>query len=208
MMNEELSKTKRKRRNLILEVAYKTFLEKGIIGTSMNDIADNCEITRRTIYNYFESKTELLQYLIIQIFDNMGSDFKMNYDNEKSAIENLEDFFYQSYSNFLKHKIDVLFVTEIKNYLSYRMKKEEYTANKFSFYFNGYLEDAKIIINKGIEEGSIREVDMDIDDLVEMLYQAALGYLSNISLESNSSKKDYLKKCNQFTSMVIYYLKA
>lgn len=207
-MNDGLSKTKRKRRNLILEEAFKTFLENGVTGTSMNDIADNCGITRRTIYNYFESKNQLLQFLIIQIFENMGSDFKTIYDEDKDALANLDKFLTLSYNNFLKHKIDVLFVTEIKNYLSYRMKKEEYKAENFSFFFNGYLEDAKMIINRGIKEGSIREVDMDIDELVEMLYQSTLGYLSNISLESSTSKKDYLKKCSRFSSMVIYYLKA
>ena len=132
-MNPKIKVSKQKYRTMryFIDATKEIAAVEGIDKLTIRNIADRAGYNSATIYNYFESKTELLQYLIVQIFDNMGSDFKMNYDNEKSAIENLEDFFYQSYSNFLKHKIDVLFVTEIKNYLSYRMKKEEYSPPEF-----------------------------------------------------------------------------
>lgn len=74
-MANELSKTRQRNKNLICSVANKTFREKGIANTSMNDIADNCEITRRTIYNYFENKTELLQFLIKDLYNKNGFGF-------------------------------------------------------------------------------------------------------------------------------------
>lgn len=206
-MAGSLSRTKQKNKNLICEIALKTFREKGIANTSMNDIADNCGITRRTIYNYFENKTQLLQSLISDLFEKITIDFKIDYDYDKKAIENFKDFINNINENFLDHRDDIIFVSEIKSYLSYRMSREEYIENKYNYFFDSnLLNDIKVILQRGVQDKSIRDIDIDINDMVEILYQASIGFLTNLSNISSRTMEEYFHKTDQFTKMLIYYL--
>lgn len=206
-MAGSLSRTKQKNKNLICEIALKTFREKGLANTSMNDIADNCGITRRTIYNYFENKTQLLQSLISDLFEKITIDFKIDYDYDKKAIENFKDFINNINENFLDHRDDIIFVSEIKSYLSYRMSREEYIENKYNYFFDSnLLNDIKVILQRGVQDKSIRDIDIDINDMVEILYQASIGFLTNLSNISSRTREEYFHKTDQFTKMLIYYL--
>jgi AcrR family transcriptional regulator len=53
-------KKKQKSRELIMETARILFLEKGYSNTSMQEIAENAEVGVGTLYNYFNSKAEIL----------------------------------------------------------------------------------------------------------------------------------------------------
>ena len=67
-MKEEVQKQlNTTRRNQILEAAAKVFAQKGFHPTTTKDIAKEAGIAEGTIYNYFESKTDLL----VGIFDLM-----------------------------------------------------------------------------------------------------------------------------------------
>ncbi len=61
---KELEKLQRKRE--ILNAAKACFLEKGYQNTTLDEIAQRAEFGKGTIYNYFESKEELLLGLIEQ----------------------------------------------------------------------------------------------------------------------------------------------
>lgn len=137
----------------------------------------------------------------------MALDFKTEYDNNKKAIENLNDFITNTNQKFLDYRDDIVFAAEIKNYLSYRMTKEEFNQNKYNFFFDtNYLDDIKEIIEIGLKDNSIRDININIEDMSEMLYQACVGYLTSVSNISSKSKEEFLEKSNQFSQMVIYYL--
>jgi len=44
----------------IIDAAYKLFLEKGFRSTTMDDICQSLGISKKTLYRFFSSKTELL----------------------------------------------------------------------------------------------------------------------------------------------------
>ena len=58
------SRVKEKKRALILDGAYQVFAQKGFFATSMQDIADHCQISRSSIYNYFQSTFEILDSIM------------------------------------------------------------------------------------------------------------------------------------------------
>src|ERR1700759_1710691 len=63
----ELTKTRLDRdarRELILDVAQEVFLEEGFAGASMSAIAARLGGSKGTLYNYFESKEELLEAFV------------------------------------------------------------------------------------------------------------------------------------------------
>ena len=52
------------RKKQILEAAMQVFLEKGFLGATTKEIADAADIAEGTIYNYFQSKEDLLLEMI------------------------------------------------------------------------------------------------------------------------------------------------
>lgn len=61
-----------KRKQHVIEMAYKLFIEKGFQATSIQDILDFSGISKGTFYNYFSSKNELLIALFKTLYQNIG----------------------------------------------------------------------------------------------------------------------------------------
>jgi TetR/AcrR family transcriptional regulator len=59
-------------REKIMEVAEALFVEKGFIGTSMHEIAEQAGVAKSLIYHHFESKQALWEALIRDYHDRSG----------------------------------------------------------------------------------------------------------------------------------------
>lgn len=66
-MNAVMSKTKK---NLI-EVVQQLFAKKGVVNTTMNEIAEAAKRGRRTLYTYFNSKEEVINAVIESELNNL-----------------------------------------------------------------------------------------------------------------------------------------
>lgn len=207
MEEKQLSRTKTKRKKLIVESAYRMFLECGISLTSMNDIADACDITRRTIYNYFESKTDLLNYLMVQITEEVDPDFHVNYDKDVSAIENMRNMLRINFESYYEHITDFLFITQVRIHLSYKLKKRADDEKSTSMH-KAFIDEIANIINAGYDDGTIQKQDMEVIEVAKMIYQSLYGYLSNITIGVNLEKDKYDRKCRNFETMIIGFLES
>jgi AcrR family transcriptional regulator len=80
------------KRTQILEGAARVFEQRGYHGTTLNDVAREVGCSKVTIYNYFESREDLLKAIIVQ-----GSRPTMDYlaaalQGEGSLIDRLKTF--------------------------------------------------------------------------------------------------------------------
>lgn len=66
MMDQQNQNTKE-----IIEAATELFLTKGFKSVTMDDLANEMGMSKKTIYSYFKTKTELVQATIAQIFCNI-----------------------------------------------------------------------------------------------------------------------------------------
>ena len=64
-MNKK-EKLKEFHRSNIIEVAKKLFIEKGVIQTSMDEIAKEADYSKSTLYAYFKSKDEIYSYIVYE----------------------------------------------------------------------------------------------------------------------------------------------
>jgi len=64
-MNKK-EKLKEFHRNNIIAVAKKLFIEKGVVQTTMDDIAKEGEYSKSTLYAYFKSKDEIYSYIVYE----------------------------------------------------------------------------------------------------------------------------------------------
>ncbi len=81
MKNEEI---RRRRREIIFNAAIQCFNEKGYHGTSMSEIADRADITKRGLYYHFKSKDALF----IELFHFRGRKY---FERINAYIDEIED---------------------------------------------------------------------------------------------------------------------
>ena len=87
------------KRNQIMDSALTLFAEKGFSATSINMIAKKTYISKGLIYNYFESKEELIRTILINGFN----EFLNVSDLNKDSVLTEEEFIY-----FINQTFDIL----------------------------------------------------------------------------------------------------
>ena len=110
--------------------ADELFMRYGIRSVSMDDIATHLGMSKKTIYQYFADKDELVDAVVEEDIRNMQKDCSFCNDVSRDAIDeifltmeqileqfrnmnpmvlyDLEKFHYASYQKFLRHKNDFL----------------------------------------------------------------------------------------------------
>lgn len=91
MINENISpkrEDKIDRKAKIMEVALKLFAEEGFHNTSIAKIAKTAGVSKGLMYNYFESKDELLHAILLETIDTIY----VHLDEDKDGIVTEKEF--------------------------------------------------------------------------------------------------------------------
>ena len=78
-------------REKILLTATDLFLSLGFKSVTMDDIANNIGISKKTIYQHFENKTKLVEAATFQLFDTICDGIDMICDASANPIQELYD---------------------------------------------------------------------------------------------------------------------
>jgi AcrR family transcriptional regulator len=70
---------KRERRRSILQAARETFFENGFHHTTVDSVAERAEVSKGTVYLYFESKEALLAHLLLEGLENLVTELDHAY---------------------------------------------------------------------------------------------------------------------------------
>ncbi len=70
----------------IIDSAFKLFMERGIKAVAMDAIASAVGISKRTLYEAFSSKEELLKYVASELFKKNSERVKKVLENDSSSI--------------------------------------------------------------------------------------------------------------------------
>ncbi|MFZ5628366.1 MAG: TetR/AcrR family transcriptional regulator [Spirochaetota bacterium] len=88
-----------KKRDAILNAAVAVFVEEGYDLASMDRIAERAEASKRTVYNYFESKELLLQAVLQKVNSECRATTRITYDPTASLESQLLAFVDQKLAN-------------------------------------------------------------------------------------------------------------
>lgn len=93
----ELPKSRKKRdtrqkRQTILEGAVKVFIESGYDVSSMDKIAEVAGVSKRTVYNHFQSKESLFQAVVDDFLKQRDQQKPIKYSKTRAIEEQLRDF--------------------------------------------------------------------------------------------------------------------
>jgi AcrR family transcriptional regulator len=136
-------------RNKIIKGATSLFIENGIKAVTMDDIASNLGISKRTIYENFVDKTDLLKVVLTyHIEEKQKSTF--NQTEGKSVVETLR-FLLQHIDKIADNYKDFRFVQELKKYYP-ELHKE---------IIDEYVKEGIEKLSKFIEQGQVEGIFLE-----------------------------------------------
>ena len=83
------------KRAAILEAAMAEFQAQGFRDTSMDRIAEHANVSKRTVYNHFESKEVLFRAIVSEMLDEQDDSITVAYDSNRSLEEQLLELVHQ-----------------------------------------------------------------------------------------------------------------
>lgn len=174
-------------RENIVSAASALFMEKGIVATSMDDIAKAAGYSKATLYVYFENKEEIIGILVLnsmkKLYDYISFALTQHESTEtryrficRSLVQYQEEFPF--YFKMVLDKINIDF--ESQDYLP--EEKETYQIGE------EINEKIKDFLLSGMEKGDLRS-DLEIMPAIFSFW----GMLSGI-IQLAVNKEEYIKK--------------
>lgn len=126
----------------IIEEGKKLVEKYGFRKFTMDELAQNIRISKRTIYLHFKTKNELISSIIDSIIEDDREELQNHINNESDYVEKLRAVFYLYHIKMLK-----------KEYLNELRKYSPDDWNKFKEFSERRRSYVKQIYNEGVEKG-------------------------------------------------------
>jgi AcrR family transcriptional regulator len=101
---EKFSEMREATKQKIMDVALELFANEGYFQTPISTIAKKAGISKGLMYNYFESKEELLKAIVFHGMETLIQFFDQNHDGVLTNDELLQ-FINQSFTNIKQNKV-------------------------------------------------------------------------------------------------------
>ncbi len=183
-------------RNLILNAALEQFMSKGIKEVKMDDIASLLSVSKRTIYELFSDKEELLLEALKLLHERTRSEGKAIIRRSEHILDIILNL-YGLYFELLK-KVNKKFFTELERYprICQRNKERETKNNKK---FLAWIE-------LGRKQGLFRE-DANFEVLSYILRRdLETIFTVNIKGEENELSKYTSEELGR--TLILFYLRG
>ena len=171
---------KRGLREVILKTAMKAFAEKGIRAVKMDDIAESLAISKRTMYEIYATKEELL-YEGVKAFREKRKEKFMELAKEKDLMEILLKVYHVRVEE--ANATNPLFYDDLVKYprvLRYLNREKKNSR-----------EDMMLFFERGVQEGYFRD---DINyEMAMHLFEALGRYIQEERLYNKYSIKEIFR---------------
>jgi TetR/AcrR family transcriptional regulator of autoinduction and epiphytic fitness len=88
-MKEKAKTLSERKREDIVSAAKRAFLAHGVQGTSMDKLAEMAEVSKRTVYNHFSNKEELVLQMLTELWTRTMVDVDVSYTADRPLQEQL-----------------------------------------------------------------------------------------------------------------------
>ncbi|GGW75002.1 TetR/AcrR family transcriptional regulator [Alteromonas halophila] len=89
-MTAEVRTRSDRKRDAIIQAAKQAFQQYGVNGTSMDTLAELANVSKRTVYNHFSAKEELVMHLIKELWHKTMASIALSYDARLPLQSQLE----------------------------------------------------------------------------------------------------------------------
>ncbi|TXT62581.1 MAG: putative TetR family transcriptional regulator Member [Promethearchaeota archaeon] len=155
---------KEERRQEILDHALKLFVEKGYHQTRTSEITNSVGIGKGTLFNYFNTKEDLINELYTQVKEEVYSILI----SEKAPEEHIYNFIKRNWMNFISWGINNY------NKIRFIMQMEDSPLISEEMKSKIELQDAKYaaLYQEGITQGFLKDIPLILG--LTLYYQAML----------------------------------
>lgn len=187
--------TKMATRTQILETSLQLFLEKGCKNVTMDDIASENGMSKRTLYELFKDKSSLLEESIVTLHER-----KMEVINQfLTNHENILQMLLESIDNGDEKILDThyYFMMDIKKYYPELYQKFIKTFHRHQY------EMLKKVLDKGFEDGFFIKDGVNYDNVAYSLL-----FLSSKKSELNMLEYSKFDQKKAVAEMVLLILRG
>ena len=181
-------------REQIIHKSAELFLNLGFKSVTMDDIASEMGISKKTIYVHFPNKTKLVEAVAFNLFDTICNGIDCICDNAPNPIEEL-----YSIKMFVMHHLK-----NEKASPQYQLKKyypQIHSVLK-SKQFEKMHQSVKESLLQGVETGVFRST-IDVDFISRMYFTGMTGIKDNMFFPPEQFQMEYLME-----SYLEYHLRA
>lgn len=183
MMHQPTSRRERRKRELqerILEAGTELFSELGYEQTTLEQICERADVSRRTFYNYFPSKQHLVNTLSqTHMHEQSRTLLESALAHSPDAIARLR-FFFEGTANNIRHyaKLERMLIRKVVQEISFEGDAQE---NEESHHMKRLFE---VIVREGQERGDITTA-YDADMLAETIAGALNAQMIDWAYDEN-----------------------
>ncbi len=180
---ERRKREKERRRREIVLAAEKVFFAKGFENTTIDDIAAAAELSKGTIYLYFEGKEDLHDAIVFRGMEILAGMFKEAFEGADSWLEKIRATG-QAYMRFFREQEEYFGAL-----MRFESHKEGIAGNDPMFLV---IESLKA----GIKDGSIRQ-EIDPVKMAILLWGQTTGVLQNNHMKSKVMADTFGVDCDE-----------
>jgi len=185
-----------KRKREILGKALLLFSEQGYSSVTFQKIADDCGISRTTLYRYFSDKREILDASIQNFFTPLFEKLRVISKRKDLPVESRLEKVLLTVVDSLGE--EVLFLERILDYLLRRKSSgEEIGVKKMRHTWKLRLLIQRLL-QEGVEKGEFRSLDLRTTN--NLLYSQLETHALRLVVRENSEKQDTIDVINKILS--------
>ena len=206
-----LEEIRERNKALVTDKALTCFIEHGIEGTKIKDIAAAAGLTERSIYRYFETKADIVQAAAYLYWDKWTQQAAAHAQkagiSHMAGIEQIRTLLGFYSSMYFESPRGVLFTIEAEMYL-FTAGKNKQVLNRPPYPFETSDSPLVTAIRKGLEDGSVSR-SADVKELYYNAFDSVLGVMQKLAIESASaSELDSRTRLNHLCELIIQALKV
>lgn len=182
---------KRKKKRELLEAARKVFIKQGFVHTSMQDIMDEAEVSRGTLYSYFDN----IDHVFIEVLkyeDQKNIDYFLPSD-EKNLWEQLKNWV-EAWQFHIENINKTLVRANTEFFLS-----SNYIGDS-SFLFERYVRTTEVI-EKLIDQGA-RTKEFKPQQSSRSIAMFILSFLNGLMLDTYQLGDEQTKVKDQLSILI------
>lgn len=179
-IEERKNREKEERRALILGKAKELVLERGVVALTMQDIAEASELSKATLYLYFQSKEAILMDIMEEAASAFVEFAQSRILENSSGLEALHAL-WASYLTLFGESQDVIVLTGIKNYIDPGFPLIADAKNSRMYEPNmKMLTLIASVLKRGVADGTL-EKSLDSEQLARTVIMIATSIIDAVA---------------------------
>ena len=187
------------RREDILKAAEKLFAENGYKNTSMNAIAKKADFSKRTLYQYFDSKSDLFLSVALKIYENLLTHLEETELKEDTGYNKIKEILFAYYSFYQENEDKFGIIYDIGKV---RKETDNPKLKKYFSIYKRFTDELKKLIIEGQKDGSINK-ELEPELTTESLLFIITGFFNQLSITGDSFTRHINIDKNIFSKHVL-----